>query len=582
MHHDIRVLGNGRYSHWKGSILFSTTDNSDPRYNGKNYQIKYPVISWRLRFLISTIFFINTICIIVFVLIKFWPQEKKSSDRALLVVSFSILLLVFVITRLPFFLYYPLPFFTPDSHSYLYPYEQFLHGDMPSFSTRLPGYPVFLGIVLSLTHSYLMVVFVQTVLLFASVFMLLYAIYKYRTYLQIPAMTALLLFIISPHCTASDFCILSESLYTSTLILFMAFLLLSLVTKKSIYFFLCSFCMGWAILVRPAAIYFLVSYLLILAFLAVNRYGVKKILFFMVPLPFLLFCVIAYNSIAMNTKSISVNFGKSLIFMITSTYWTPSDNLPDSVNEVLSEYRENMPEDDKKILYSSWDFKKLYPIYIDYQVKAYISEIPKNGEFIHSNRDLQQKIGKTAVKNNFMKYIKFVSTMYYFYYFEYFYIMVSPYYDSISYHYDKYYFQENDPPAILKEYTSPPQTRYINVVDSPKGRKVEIVPTFLQSIHKRFYFYQSLIFTRFKNFVIISLFLLIGLGTFIMTIIRKYKDEGVFYMFIIITTHLGMASTNCLVNPSLFRFVSPGDFLVFLAFACLPMMFQNKSSQSGD
>jgi hypothetical protein len=36
-HSEIRSLGAGRYSHWKDRIYFSTSDNSDPAVNGRQY-----------------------------------------------------------------------------------------------------------------------------------------------------------------------------------------------------------------------------------------------------------------------------------------------------------------------------------------------------------------------------------------------------------------------------------------------------------------------------------------------------------------------------------------------------------------
>ena len=37
VHKDIRELGKGRYSHWAGYVLFSSSDNSDPGNNGRKY-----------------------------------------------------------------------------------------------------------------------------------------------------------------------------------------------------------------------------------------------------------------------------------------------------------------------------------------------------------------------------------------------------------------------------------------------------------------------------------------------------------------------------------------------------------------
>ena len=39
IHEKIWLEGKGRYSHWNDSLIFSSTDNSDPRINGKTYVI---------------------------------------------------------------------------------------------------------------------------------------------------------------------------------------------------------------------------------------------------------------------------------------------------------------------------------------------------------------------------------------------------------------------------------------------------------------------------------------------------------------------------------------------------------------
>lgn len=42
-HKDIRTSGGGRFSYWAtGNLYFSTTDNSDPRTNGRKYEIRWP------------------------------------------------------------------------------------------------------------------------------------------------------------------------------------------------------------------------------------------------------------------------------------------------------------------------------------------------------------------------------------------------------------------------------------------------------------------------------------------------------------------------------------------------------------
>lgn len=52
LHKAIRVLGRGRYSHWGegngSSLFFSTSDNSDPNVNGRNYSVEFAGIRFEL------------------------------------------------------------------------------------------------------------------------------------------------------------------------------------------------------------------------------------------------------------------------------------------------------------------------------------------------------------------------------------------------------------------------------------------------------------------------------------------------------------------------------------------------------
>lgn len=43
LHDDIATLGGGRFSHWEGSVIFSSSDGSDPNTNGKRYRWRLPV-----------------------------------------------------------------------------------------------------------------------------------------------------------------------------------------------------------------------------------------------------------------------------------------------------------------------------------------------------------------------------------------------------------------------------------------------------------------------------------------------------------------------------------------------------------
>lgn len=43
IHAEISAAGKGRYSHWGDMLVFSSSDNSDPRTNGRSYAVAFPV-----------------------------------------------------------------------------------------------------------------------------------------------------------------------------------------------------------------------------------------------------------------------------------------------------------------------------------------------------------------------------------------------------------------------------------------------------------------------------------------------------------------------------------------------------------
>jgi hypothetical protein len=47
-HTEITAKDGGRYSHWNDYLVFSASDGSDPRINGRRYTLVVPPIPWRL------------------------------------------------------------------------------------------------------------------------------------------------------------------------------------------------------------------------------------------------------------------------------------------------------------------------------------------------------------------------------------------------------------------------------------------------------------------------------------------------------------------------------------------------------
>ena len=71
VHQEIRILGGGRFSYWNKALYFSSSDNTDPRYNRKTYILKHPFLGWRLQFIIHKLLILYIIGFIVFIANKY-------------------------------------------------------------------------------------------------------------------------------------------------------------------------------------------------------------------------------------------------------------------------------------------------------------------------------------------------------------------------------------------------------------------------------------------------------------------------------------------------------------------------------
>jgi hypothetical protein len=79
LHQPIREEGNGRYSVWEGYLYFSSSDNTDPRVNGRVYELEWPrPISLRLQ---QLSYLMSVTGIILLFLSKYITQKNRSARK---------------------------------------------------------------------------------------------------------------------------------------------------------------------------------------------------------------------------------------------------------------------------------------------------------------------------------------------------------------------------------------------------------------------------------------------------------------------------------------------------------------------
>ena len=63
LHADIAETGSGRFSHWDSWVVFSSSDNSDPRANGRNYTVTFRVLPSYIAWLLALPLFVGLIAL---------------------------------------------------------------------------------------------------------------------------------------------------------------------------------------------------------------------------------------------------------------------------------------------------------------------------------------------------------------------------------------------------------------------------------------------------------------------------------------------------------------------------------------
>ena len=209
--------------------------------------------------------------------------------------GFSIILVVFVISRLPFFIYDPIPYISDvDSISYFDIAYSFKIGVAPNFYSDLPGYPFFLYVSSLINNSLFFILFLQNIFSLFSICLLYNVLMKLVRNLTIPIAILLGSYLSSDMNIHFDTALLTDSLFTNTMIFFFSFLFIAFEKKKHIYFVVCSFLLFYAVMLRPAAVFLFVPYFISIVWMFFYGYK-KQIISYVLPLVFFLLIIATYN-----------------------------------------------------------------------------------------------------------------------------------------------------------------------------------------------------------------------------------------------------------------------------------------------
>ncbi|MBF0556706.1 MAG: glycosyltransferase family 39 protein [Nitrospirae bacterium] len=518
----------------------------------------------------------------------------------------------FLLTRLPFYLYYPMVTLTPDSWTYAKPAYFMLQGVWPLFDHRTPGYPLFIALLFKLfiNPSDLTIVLTQGVISISSLLFLLYVINK-----KYPGEALYAAIAIAADSTSITFLwyesnYMAESLYISFLVLFYAFLILALHSKKWLIWSIVSFIMGYIIWIRPAGLFILPIGAAAAALLIKNRYPKKTIAALIVPCAMMLVILAGYKRLTIGSFTVSP-FGPHNLFSLTIPFMQPDRRLPGDVNKAIVEsVNKRVSDEQRRIVRDSWDIKALHEAF----ETTYAYNLAITFEFLKSVKPKKagpatpmmglypvlNDIAMVQIKKHPLIYLKFAGVMFGYYLANIrleeagieggknIYQKIIPYaaYALIAYHNtilestDRQPLSDREVVAwTLNEYLSPfpPKMENVFLYHSAVGDNVTTilsvndVKTPLMAASIQYHRYHWLIF---RNVLWVGVYVVVlAYGGFVL-LRRRFMDREAFIIAALCAAPLFSALLTSAVTTASVRYSCPTEIGYYLPAALFPILWR--------
>jgi hypothetical protein len=531
--------------------------------------------------------------------------------NTILYLSFLILIIMFSITRLPFFLHYPVVDFDGDSPYYYMNVDQIDKGMWPAFIIRTPGYPLFLKFVFLFFNTNISLIALQNILSLLTSLFFIYVIHKVYAgrFKFLPLFTAIGMgaFISGSIHLISDTSFMTESLFVSFLVLFFALFILAIHSKKNLNWVSISICMAVLILIRPSALFFLLVSVIIIIFLLLNSYKKKAVFLFVIPFVLILFLTALYNYFTIGTFSVST-FTENALISFTATFLEKSDTYPPEVNEAIEKCRDRIRTVHKNVMENSWDPEKLSKVlkrYYNRNRKLIFSILIKYEKEDSYSLYLKwmpilKKVALNSILSRPKIYFKYIYSNLLNIFFnsmgdaDFYHMLKKRYLKALNY---KSYFTksildrdsirykahplrlyskkeyggnitEAFPKSFLKEYWDPEVLSKIKMKKVGR-KKAVIIPTFLQRVHQSFKVIHEFLF---RNISWIFIFFFTLIFSFIKLLKSRFHHKDAFILFIMTFSALLHGVVVATASLPILRLIYPMTFVYYLSLFLLPII----------
>ncbi|MBF0318140.1 MAG: glycosyltransferase family 39 protein [Nitrospirae bacterium] len=524
-----------------------------------------------------------------------------------------VVIVPFLVTRLPFYLYYPMVTLTPDSWTYSRLAFNILEGVLPQFDHRTPGYPLFIALVFKLfTGTNLSLVMAQTLVCLGAMLSLVCVTYKYlgaRTALW----TAMALMAASNTITFvwSETTYMTESLYVSFLIISLASLIRALYNRNALYWVMTSLVMGYTVWIRPSGLFLIIPMSLIIAYIIKNSYPGRMWLAFVTPFVLMMLSLATYNLSTIASFTLSP-FGANNIFAVTMPFMETPSTLPPQVSKAfVDSVQPRVAPNVRDTINNSWNIKELHDAFFEIypqnlavtlELKNTLQPPPGTATPLMGLYPYMNDIARASIKTHPLLYAKFVGTMFLYYFLnvsrdeaaltatEDIYNPITRYniYTLVS-HYNTMKAATTQQNAniirqTLNEYADPfpPKRPFYAMILGKQGAGVNIKlllihikETGFQTLSTSYMRYNKLLF---KNILWVLLYLLAFVYGIYTLCKGKFSDALSLIVVVIGSVPVLSAVLGSLVSVAYIRYSYAAEFCYYLTVALLPTLLKKKES----
>jgi hypothetical protein len=464
---------------------------------------------------------------------------KNILTKYSLIISLSVFIISFLFSRLPFFIWAPIPGFAADTYIYFLEIHKLENGILPTFDWLPQGFPFVAYLIGLISHKILAIIYGQNIIRFLCSVFLIKVIDRHYSWVSILSSLSLSIHIMDSTTILFDTSLTTESLYSSILILICALLISALNSGNKYSWILFSSVLILPALFRSNGLYIYFIPLWIILFILVNNYPKKYYLYIILPFIIANLAWSSYNYLA--DKKFNIGY----IHRINNSFLPNLKNLKIKtgvLNQALQKNNQTKPEK-QSFIYQRSNFFKEYLTNLATDTGKF------KKPFYYATTQYRYRFLYVEKWLNDTSYAKFPSDT-----------LGSNYRIPVSLSFKKF---------IYREYFDIENDPYRNIISQfDWGNKTNLWL-------KLYQFYYVICVKIFWNMFWVAGFIIVLCYSLFLTLRSKFKNKNSFIILTICLIHfLALIIVSVGNNRVLTRYISVSEFIDYLVLFLIPVLFK--------